>query len=332
MKGTIVVISLIVAIIAVLAEIATPELRCWFGLDVCSDASHSQVFSEKSPPKAQERLTSTLWLSDNVFRDHLPNGHLGPEMNIIPEGSFQMGDSQGGDLDTKEEPAHWVNLNSFAIGKYEVTVADFKPFIKDTGYKTQAEKSGECVGGVGDDSGRNWRNPRFEQSDNHPVICVSWQDANAYTHWLSQQTGKSYRLPSEAEWEYAARGDTTTQYWWGNKMAVNLANCDDCGSEWEAKSTAPVGFFKPNPFGLYDTVGNVWEWVADPWHDNYQNAPSDSRIWKKGTKDNNHRVLRGGSWYHSSSSSRAVSRRSDFLTARSDDIGFRVAVSLAWHH
>jgi formylglycine-generating enzyme required for sulfatase activity len=126
---------------------------------------------------------------------------------------------------------------------------------------------------------------------------VSWYGVTAYADWLSQQTGKSYRLPSEAEWEYAARAGTETQYWWGNEPGTNRANCrnDYCGDSFDR--TAPVGSFAPNPFGLYDTVGNVWEWVADPWHDNYEGAPTDGSVWTEG--GSGLFAQRGGSWLYS---------------------------------
>ncbi len=211
---------------------------------------------------------------EKFFRDRLQDGSLGPEMVRIPAGRFRMGDIQGGG-DRDEKPVHRVSVSEFAMGKYEVTFAEYDKFAQATGRKKPDDKGW----------GRG----------NRPVINVSWNDAVAYAEWLSQQTGKEYRLPTEAEWEYAARAGTKTKYWWGNKIGNNRANCDGCGSRWDDKQTVPVGSFAANPFGLYDTVGNVWEWVADPWHSNYKNAPNDGQVWKTGG-DNSSRVLRGGSW------------------------------------
>jgi formylglycine-generating enzyme required for sulfatase activity len=133
------------------------------------------------------------------------------------------------------------------------------------------------------------------------VINVSWDDARVYAAWLSKQTGKRYRLPTEAEWEYAARAGTATAYWWGDEIRQDSkvwANCyEGCGSRWDGKQMAPVGSFRASPFGLYDTAGNVWEWVQDCWHNGYQGAPSDGSAWGAGGRAGcGRRVLRGGSW------------------------------------
>jgi formylglycine-generating enzyme required for sulfatase activity len=172
------------------------------------------------------------------------------EMIEIKAGFFQMGNVAGrGDKD--ERPVHDVKFQkTFKIGKHEVTFDEYDRFALATGKPLPYDQG--------------WGRGR------RPVIYVSWEDANAYTKWLSERTGKRYRLPTEAEWEHAARAATKTDYWWGNEMMKGIANCDGCGSEWDNKQTAPVGSFKPNPFGLYDTAGNVDEWVQDCWHENYK--------------------------------------------------------------
>jgi formylglycine-generating enzyme required for sulfatase activity len=217
------------------------------------------------------------WKPGTVFRDRLKRGTEGPEMVVIPAGRFRMGDIQSKRGDD-ERPVREVTIQrSFAMGRYEVTFDQYDEFVKATGRKLPDDE------GLGRGS--------------QPVIRVSWNDAVAYAAWLSGQAGKRYRLPTEAEWEYAARAGTETTYWWGNDIKQGLANCRTCGSKWDGKSTAPVGSFKPNAFGLFDTSGNVSEWVQDCRHENYQGAPSDGSAWEE--KDGGHcgvRGIRGGMW------------------------------------
>jgi formylglycine-generating enzyme required for sulfatase activity len=141
-------------------------------------------------------------------------------------------------------------------------------------------------------SKNNWRNPGFAQTDDHPVVCVSWNDAMAYVDWLNKQTGQMYRLPTEAEWEYADRAGTQTAYWWGVTPGSNRANCDGCGSRWDNKQTAPVGSFSANPFGLYDMAGNVWEWTCSEYDPNYGGKELSCTC----SETSGPCVLRGGSW------------------------------------
>ena len=159
-----------------------------------------------------------------------------------------------------------------------------------------------------------------------PVINVSWDDAVAYTKWLSEQTSKRYRLPSEAEWEYAARAGTTTKYSWGKKIGRNRANCDGCGSQWDNKKTGPVGSFPANAWGLHDMHGNVWEWVQDCWNDSYRGAPTDGSAWEGG--DCSRRVMRGCSWSFSPGFLRATNRGLFTTGDRGVSIGFRIARTL----
>ena len=198
-----------------------------------------------------------------VFRDPMKIGTDGPEMIVIPAGKFRMGDIQGRGLKV-EQPVHEVHIRRpFAVSRYEITFNQYDEFAKASGRQLPDDEG----------FGRGRR----------PVIRVSWNEAVEYTAWLSQQTGKHYRLPTEAEWEYAARGGTDTAYWWGNEMKPGFANCTSCGTPPDKRQTMPVGSFKPNPFGLYDTVGNVREWVQDCWHDSYQGAPSDGLAGKRNT-------------------------------------------------
>lgn len=216
-------------------------------------------------------------VSTKVLRDRLKSGGQGPEMVEVAAGSFQMGDLQGG-RDKAALPVRTVRIQKpFAIGRYEVTFEEYDKFAQ----ATKRELPNDGGGGRG----------------RQPVINFSWEDAVEYGKWLSTQTDKRYRLPTEAEWEYAARGGEETTFWWGNQMKSGMANCIGCGSQWDNKLTAPVGSFQPNPFGLYDTAGNVWEWVEDCDHDDYKGAPTDGSAWKKEGGGNCYlRVFRGGAW------------------------------------
>ena len=158
------------------------------------------------------------------------------------------------------------------------------------------------------------------------MINVSWEDAVAYAEWLSAQTGERYRLPSEAEWEYAARAGSATKYSWGNEIGHNRANCNACGSQWDGEKTAPVGSFGPNAWGLHDMHGNLWEWVQDCWNDNYQGAPADGSAWTSG--DCEIRVLRGGSWINQPGYLRAAFRNWFTTGGGASALGFRVARTL----
>jgi formylglycine-generating enzyme required for sulfatase activity len=252
-----------------------------------------QAEEVKREEKPKKHLIKTVESNQGkVFKDRLKDGDLGPEMVWIPAGAFQMGDIQGrGDSD--EKPVHSVSVKRFAIGRYEVTFAEYNRFAKATGRKSKGK-----------------------EHDNRPVINVSWDEAVAYTKWLSQQTGKQYRLPSEAEWEYAARAGTDTKYWWGDEWESDKANCS-------TSETKPVASFAPNPFGLYDTVGNVSEWIADPWHGNYKDAPNDGSVWKNG---GTFHVLRGGSKFNNPNQCRCAYRFKLSRHSKDDNIGFRVAL------
>ncbi|MGH8653655.1 MAG: formylglycine-generating enzyme family protein [Gammaproteobacteria bacterium] len=164
-----------------------------------------------------------------------------------------------------------------------------------------------------------------------PAINVSWDDATCFAAWLTKKRGLDekhrYRLPTESEWEYAARGGKSVRYWWGDEVEKNKANCADCGSEWDSQQrTAPVGFFQKNPLGLYDTAGNVWEWVEDCWHENYEGAPNDGSAWREADDGNcARRVFRGGSWYNLPRFVRSAFRYWTTPDIRSNHISFRLA-------
>ena len=233
-----------------------------------------------------------------------------PEMVVVPAGSFMMGSPES----EEERPVHRVTIGyPFAVGVYEVTVGEW----------------GACVSG----GGCLWFFGIADEGWGHPVTQISaWEFTQDYVRWLSRETGKEYRLLSESEWEYAARAGTTTRYWWGDEVGWNRANCRGCGIGWHVGQTAPVGSFSPNPFGLYDVHGNVWEWVEDCWNESYHGAPADGSAWEEeeswiDTRSGRcHRVLRGGSWGNVPRNLRSASRTRGYLNPAR--VGFRVARTL----
>lgn len=262
-----------------------------------------------------------------------------PEMVVIPSGSFDMGSPGSEAGRAKDEgPVHRVNVAAFAMGKTEITRGQFAAFVKKTKYSSGDKCWTHKDGKVEERSG-NWLELGHSQDDKHPVACISWNDAKAYAEWLSRTTGKKYRLPTEAEWEYAARGNTrTARYWGGNPdEACGYANAADKtakaqirgASSWSAFNctdgfpyTAPVGSFKANAFGLNDMLGNVWEWTEDSYHDSYKGAPTDGIAWQG---DGAKRVLRGGSWNNAPRNVRAAVRNSYKPALRFSFFGFRLA-------
>ena len=230
-----------------------------------------------------------------------------PIMVNIPGGTFQMGDISGVG-DSLEQPVHSVTVPSFAMGVYEVSWDEWEYCVAEGGCDGSGPDSAGGDGGYGKGS--------------RPVINVSWDDAKDYVAWLSQHTGKSYRLPSESEWEYATRAGTETQYWFGAGIGFNQANCDS-GCDDSFTYTSPVGSFASNAFGLYDVHGNVVEWVEDCWNPNYTGAPTNGTAWLTGGCSL--RVLRGGSWNTDPSYLRSADRIGFFTSFRNFGLGFRVA-------
>ena len=235
-----------------------------------------------------------------------------PEMIVVPAGHFMMGSPEG-EGDKSEHPQHSVNIpKPFAVAKFAPTFDEWDA----------CAAHGPCNPDV-EDSG--WRGGR------RPSINVSWDDAKTYVKWLSRITRKTYRLLSEAEYEYAARAGSETAYPWGPDIKLNgeaMANCRGCGSEWGGKQTAPVNSFSPNGFGLYQMVGNVWEWTEDCWHDGYSVSPppADGSAWTSG--DCNSRVVRGGSWDDFPDFLRSANRNRANSDVRNNLLGFRVARTL----
>ena len=240
-----------------------------------------------------------------TFTDALASGGLGPVMVVIPAGSFRMGClNDDGGCYSDEFPVHTVNVPRFALSMYELTFEQWDACVDAGGCSYRAHDRGW---GRGD----------------RPVIRLNHAHAQSYVSWLSQQTGKDYRLPSESEWEYAARAGTETTYDWGNTIGVNRANCTECDSQWDHDRTAPVGSFAANPWGLFDMHGNVWEWTADCDNPSYAGAPADGSAWTTGRC--NMRVLRGGAWDSHPDFLRARYRGSADISLTTDVIGLRVA-------
>ena len=270
----------------------------------------AEASAEAAYRELVENAAASPGVAGEVFAEALQSGGRGPAMVVVPADAFRMGCLSGdGSCYDEEKPVREVRIGQpFALSVHEVTFADWDACLA----------AGGCGGHEPDDEG--WgRGAR-------PVINVSWDDAGEYVSWLSAQTGAEYRLPSEAEWEYTARAGTVTKYRWGNEIGVNRANCRRCGSRWDGTQTAPVGSFPPNGFGFYNMHGNVWEWVADCWNGNYEEAPSDGSAWLDGRCD--WRVLRGGSWDGVPKDLRAANRGWIFTHDRYGGVGFRVARTL----
>jgi sulfatase modifying factor 1 len=278
---------------------------------------------------------------------------VGMKMVLIPAGEFWMGSKlsppevvarYGGNegLCQDEQPRHRVRITqSFYLAACEVTVGQFRQFADATGYQTDAEKEGWSYGWKdgkwGRQQGLNWRAPGFQQNFDHPVVCVSWNDAKAFCEWLGRKEGKSYRLPTEAEWEYACRAGSDTEFWWGDEMDTTgrVANVSD-SKHWNPGAgfknmqmddgyqfTAPVANYRANGFGLYDMIWNAWEWCQDWYGEGYYGqSPAED---PHGPQSGQYRVLRGGSWVSYAFNCRSAGRDRVTPDDRFSDCGFRVA-------
>jgi formylglycine-generating enzyme required for sulfatase activity len=263
-----------------------------------------------------------------------------PVMVGIPAGKFVMGSPPGepGRF-ASEGPQHVVSVMAFALGKYAVTSRQFLTFLKDTGYQPAPCDPVLDLG---------WRSPRrglayapaYEEPPKWPAVCLDWRDAEAYIAWLNARVRRlrpnevaasgSYRLPSEAEWEYAARAGTRTARWWGDAIGRNNANCNGCGSAFDDRLLADVDSFAPNPFALYGMLGNAWQWTLDCWHPSYTGAPTDGSAWTE--RNCTKHVIRGGSWDNVPVFVRSASRSASAPNGGKYDYssltGFRVARDL----
>lgn len=301
------------------------------------------------------KTVATVFRPGQRFRD-CPDC---PEMVVIPAGSFMMGSpaSEPGRND-REEPQRRVSIRQLAVGKFDVTRGQWAAFVSATNRDTHVGCAWTGRSGIEPpwamDPDGSWRSLGFPQDDNHPVVCVSWNDAQDYVRWLSQRTGRKYRLLTEAEWEYAARAGTTTPYPWGSSASHEYANygADDCCSglasgrdQWV--NTSPVGSFPPNAFGLFDMHGNVLQYVQDCFASSYSGLPTDGSAfetvvplktapysWMTGTSSCSYRMVRGGDsgdpprMIRSASRNFAPSRGTTLDQYRSGGVGFRVARTL----
>jgi len=265
-----------------------------------------------------------------------------PVMVGIPAGRFVMGspESEPGRFDA-EGPQRVVNVGAFALGKFDVTSREFQIFLQDTGYQPQPCNT---------ITGMSWHVPKpgfaYPPEDveppKWPAVCLDWNDADAYIAWLNARVreehptidykpGGPYRLPSEAEWEYAARAGTTTARWWGNEVGDGNANCNGCGSKYDFHELADVDAFKPNAFGLYGVLGNAWQWTADCWHPSFVGAPKNAHPWTVDGDCTKH-VIRGGSWDNTPIFVRSAERSASTADGGEFDYsslaGFRVARDL----
>jgi formylglycine-generating enzyme required for sulfatase activity len=265
--------------------------------------------------------------------------HVSENMVYVKGGCFQMGDIFR-EVPSSEKPVHEVCVDDFYMGKYEVTVGEFRTFVQESGYETEAEWQDGCHVWVGNGTevkkrNNNWRNTGFSQTEDDPVVCVSWNDAHEYIKWLNEKEDRDYRFPTEAEWEYAARSrGKEYRYSWGNGFpSGNIA--DGSAQEvltgvetWKGYDdghsyTAPVGSFKPNDLGLYDMSGNVYEWVSDWQTDRYyEKSPKYN---PKGPEKGQYKILRGGAWDLEPETARTTSRYWNVAGARAVCMGFRLA-------
>lgn len=307
--------------------------------EVITESKNNSIISSTTP--IIEKII------EGEITDTLSDGSAAPTLIIIPKGSNIIGSSDNEEGRRNDEgPQILITIKDvIAIGKTEITIAEFTKFVNATNYKTEAEldstKGCRTYQSNGWDwtSGKSWKVPGYEQQNAHPVVCVSWKDAMTYVKWLSTETGHTYQLPSEAIWEYASRADTTTSRFWGDEIACEYSNvsdfsraaihglnissnniflCED-GNSYSAK----VASFKPNQYGLYDMIGNVWEWTIDCWNEDYTNLNNDGSARLEGNCNN--RIYRGGSWGNLPTLVRAAKRLTDPSHYRYYNLGFRVS-------
>lgn len=249
------------------------------------------------------RHSKTLAYGVAPFRDALVSGETGPEMVFVEPGCFYLTQPQKKSTEDGSGSRKRVCLEGYAVSTHEIGFEEYTRFAEATGRKIPLD----------DGWGRSGQ----------PVINVSFLDAQSYARWLAQQTGKHYRLPTEAEWEYAARAGTDTLYWWGDDVESGRANCDGCGSQWDNRQPAPVGSFAPSEWGLYDTAGNVAEWTCSEMTESYDGS---EQACIDQIKSDSRPVVRGGSWFLGPNHARPQARAWGIPKAPQNDVGFRVVL------
>lgn len=242
-----------------------------------------------------------------IIQDAIGRHNEGPTLIVIPSGNQRLGNLRNGSNGSTQVRNYELSV-PLAVGVFPVTNEQFNVFVRDTGYVTTAEQGDACNvlrnGEVTADESLTWEAPGYQTQERMPVTCVSYGDASRYVAWLSEKTGQKYRLATENEWEYAARAGTDSVYWWGDSIGSGRANCFSCGSRWSGESPSPMGTFAKNPFGLEDTVGNVWEWTV--------------------TEEGGAPVARGGAYNFAPSLARVSSRMELYSSFSANYVGFRV--------
>lgn len=265
-------------------------------------ASAPAAAEPKPAPQPVPQQTA-LAIPPHIVPAEAPTKQREPEMVAVPPGVFLMGSN----LDPSEEPVHQVHVKPFLLGRFPITIHEWRDCVAAHGCD---DIDPETIGA---------------DADTTPMTNLSWVDAHRYAGWLAASTGKDYRLPTEAEWEFAARAGSKTTYWWGARMIADVADCKGCGRPYDPKKPLVVGALKANPFGLYDMAGGVAQWTADCWHRNYKGAPPDGSAWH--TPDCPEHVLRGGSWRNDITEVRAAVREFYDTTVRYPTHGMRIARS-----
>lgn len=267
---------------------------------VAEQETVTEEAAEPAAPVAEPAPEKVTAVVGKTIQDSLKSGGKGPLMVVIPAGKFAMGSTSSRNSD--ERPRHDVSVEQFAASQYEISFAQYDLFAKAKGKKIP--------------------DSLYLDRETHPVIFISWDDAYYYTKWLSEETGQKYRLATEAEWEYLASTGKKTTFWWGYDEEPNRAHCFGCGTNLDPRKPTKIGSFEANAFGLYDTSGNVAEWVHDCWHDNYKGAPAYADVWEGG--DCSYRVVRGGA-YSTPPQSIRNAKRDKFKSDKAyDHIGIRV--------
>jgi formylglycine-generating enzyme required for sulfatase activity len=282
-------------------------------------------------PVAPVDRPATLWKVADGPKE-IWDAAFAPQIVVLPAGEYTMG-APNAPVDASVKgfvaPKRVRIAAPFGFSKYPVTVAEFAAFVKETGYDA-GDSCQTTEAGV--EKGANWTKPGFAQSDIHPVVCVNFMDGQAYAAWLSKKTGHRYRLPTDAEYEYANRGGSNTAYWWGDDLGEGHASCAKCGTAFDNKSPHPVGALEPNGFGLYDTTGEVWSRTLDCWKDGmtmpqwvdapFDFTPADGK--PAVTPACDQRTLRGGGYRSGPANLRAFMRHGSGAERRFNDDGFHV--------